>query len=167
MLHLPNSMFIIGLAENGKLLMSVAYDPFNDKMYHAFKGAGAYCNNKQIHVNSIPIAEGYPVIGNDSIIFGEELKKRSLGVEPVPGTGFKCMMIASGRGLGMINDSADFHDIGPCSLIVEEAGGKVTGLHGEELDYTKELSGVIVSNGVVHKDFLEIAAMHAPVAATA
>jgi fructose-1,6-bisphosphatase/inositol monophosphatase family enzyme len=159
-LGLPLSVFMLALSENGKMLLSVVYDPYSDKMYHAIKGEGAFCNDEPIKVSSEKIDEGYALVGADSFSFAAELKKLSRGIEPVPGTGYKFLMIATGRGIGMINDSADFHDIGPGSLIVEEAGGKVTGLNGEELDYSKEIGGVVVSNGVVHDDFLKIAASH-------
>jgi len=157
-LELPFSVFMLGLSEDGNMLLSVVYDPYSDKMYHAVKDNGAYCNNVRIHVSSEKINEGYALVGADSFSFAAKLKGLSRGIEPVPGTGYKCVMLASGRGIGMINDSADFHDIGPGSLLVEEAGGKVTGLHGEQLDYSKEISGAILSNNVVHADLLKIAA---------
>jgi len=159
-LGLPFSVFMLALSQDGKILLSVVYDPYSDKMYHALRDEGAFCNGEPIKVSSEKIDEGYALVGADSFSFAAQLKKFSRGIEPVPGTGYKCVMLASGRGLGMINDSADFHDIGPGSLIVEEAGGKVTGLSGEELDYSKEIGGVIVSNGMVHNDFLKIAANH-------
>lgn len=158
-LGLPFSVFMLALSQDGKILLSVVYDPYADKLYHAIKNEGAFCNDAPIKVNPERIDEGYALVGADSFIFAAQLKKITRGIEPVPGTGYKCMMLASGRGLGMINDSADFHDIGPGSLIVEEAGGRVSGLNGEELDYSKEIGGVIVSNGTAHKDFLEIASM--------
>lgn len=159
-LGLPFSVFMLALSENGKILLSVVYDPYSDKMYRAIKGSGAFCNDEPIQVGKEKIDEGYALIGADSFRYAAELKSLSRGIEPVPGTGFKCVMLASGRGLGMINQEADFHDIGPGSLIVEEAGGRVSGLRGEDLDFSKEIDGVIISNGVVHNDFLKIVEMH-------
>lgn len=40
-------------------------------------------------------------------------------------------------------------------VIVEEAGGRVTGFDGKRLDYTKPFKGVVVSNKIVHKKLLE------------
>lgn len=156
-LGLPCSVFMLGLSKNGKMLLSVVYDPYADKMYHAIRGEGAFCNGEPISVSDKNIKDGYALVGADSFVFAPELKKQSLGVEPVPGTGYKCLMIATGRGLGMINDSADFHDIGPGSLIVEEAGGRVTGFRGETLRFDEEIDNVIMSNGVVHDQFIDIA----------
>jgi 3'-phosphoadenosine 5'-phosphosulfate (PAPS) 3'-phosphatase len=62
--------------------------------------------------------------------------------------------IAERRGISMINNSTDFHYIGPGSLLVEEAGGQVTGLNGEALDYAHPIDGVIFTNCIVHEDFI-------------
>lgn len=156
-LGVPCSVFMLGVSENGTMLLSVVYDPYSDKMYHAVKHKGAYCNQERITVNTDQANEGYALLGADSYPFAAELKKACRGVEPVPGTGYKCVTIASGRSIGMINSSADFHDIGPGSLIVEEAGGKVTALNGEELRHGQPIDGVIITNSVAHDVFLEIA----------
>ena len=80
------------------------------------------------------------------------------------------MLIADGQPQGaqdderlaavaMLNEEADFHDIGPCALIVTEAGGRVTGLSGEALNFTRPIEGgVAVTNGVCHNEVLAIAA---------
>ena len=156
-LGLKNSVFMLALSEDGVIMLSVVYDPHNDKLYRAVKGKGSYCNDKPIHVSQNTLDDGYMLVGPDSFKYAIDLKKASLGVETVPGTGFKCVMIASGQGLGMINDSADFHDIGPGSLIIEEAGGKVTNLQGEPLKYNQNIGDIIVSNGVVHEQLIKIA----------
>ena len=47
-------------------------------------------------------------------------------------------------------------DIAAAKVIVEEAGGKVTDLFGEEQRYDRDIRGAIVSNGVVHDELVEI-----------
>lgn len=41
------------------------------------------------------------------------------------------------------------------AIIVEEAGGKVTDLKGEPLDWTKERLDLVASNGLIHEAILE------------
>lgn len=156
-LGLPNSVFMLGLSEKGSMLLSVVYDPYADRMYHAVKAEGAFCNGQPMRVNQDTLKEGYVIIGADSLPYGMQLKAASRGVEPVSGTGFSLMMIARGFGVGKIQAAADFHDIGPGSLIVEEAGGKVTGLSGEPLLFNQVIQGAIISNGTAHASLLEIA----------
>jgi len=40
-------------------------------------------------------------------------------------------------------------------IIVEEAGGKVTDLNGEERRYDQDGLGCIASNGILHNEILE------------
>ncbi len=44
----------------------------------------------------------------------------------------------------------------PLKIITEEAGGKVTDLNGDERRYDEDGVGCIVSNGILHKDILDI-----------
>lgn len=41
-------------------------------------------------------------------------------------------------------------DVAAAKVIVEEAGGKVTDMFGNDQRYDQDIRGVIVSNGVVH-----------------
>ena len=47
------------------------------------------------------------------------------------------------------------HDIAAVKIIVEEAGGKVTGLFENKQRYDKDLNGTIISNNLVHKELLK------------
>ena len=47
-------------------------------------------------------------------------------------------------------------DIAAVKVIVEEAGGKVTNLFGEEQRYDKDIKGAIISNGKLHDEILKI-----------
>jgi fructose-1,6-bisphosphatase/inositol monophosphatase family enzyme len=40
-------------------------------------------------------------------------------------------------------------------LIVREAGGMVSDLNGERLNFAKPFKGAIVSNGLVHSELIE------------
>jgi len=42
------------------------------------------------------------------------------------------------------------HDAAAVKIIVEEAGGKVTDLFGNEQRYDKPINGALVSNGFLH-----------------
>ena len=45
-------------------------------------------------------------------------------------------------------------DIAAVKVIVEEAGGKVTDLFGNEQRYDKAINGAVISNGVVHDELI-------------
>ena len=45
-------------------------------------------------------------------------------------------------------------DIAAVKVIVEEAGGKVTDIFGEEQRYDQDIKGAVVSNGIVHQEVI-------------
>ena len=47
-------------------------------------------------------------------------------------------------------------DIAAVKVIVEEAGGKVTDLFGNEQLYNKGINGAIISNGLVHDEVIGV-----------
>ena len=46
-------------------------------------------------------------------------------------------------------------DIAAAKVIVEEAGGKVTDLFGNEQRYDRDINGAIISNNIVHKEVVD------------
>lgn len=46
-------------------------------------------------------------------------------------------------------------DIAAVKVIVEEAGGKVTDLFGNEQRYDEEINGALISNGIVHDELVK------------
>ncbi len=48
------------------------------------------------------------------------------------------------------------HDIAAIKLIVEEAGGKVTDLEGNEQRYDRPINGAVMSNGLIHDELLDL-----------
>ncbi len=155
-LEVPNSVFMLTLMKKQELILSVVYNPFADRMYHAIKNGGAYCNNKPMHVSSHPLNGGYILLGTSSYPFIENIKAVGGRVESVSGGGYKYMMIASGKAVGTIKHGADFHDVAPGALIITEAGGMVTALDGSELAYDRKIEGVIMSNAVSHPSLIDI-----------
>lgn len=156
-LGIPQSVFMLALLEDGLPQLSVVYDPFTDKLYHAVRGKGAYCNQAPIFVSKQTIKEGYVLMDNSSFGCIGTLKAMGGRMQQVSGTGYKCMMVASDKAIGFINHKADFHDIGPASLIIQEAGGKVTALDGSPLRFNNKIGGVVASNGITHKALLKAA----------
>jgi 3'(2'), 5'-bisphosphate nucleotidase len=75
--------------------------------------------------------------------------------------GVKLALVARGEVDLYVNDYTQFHDwdIAAGHLLVTEAGGVVTGLHGEELQYglpeAWQRFGLLASNGHVHAEALK------------
>jgi fructose-1,6-bisphosphatase/inositol monophosphatase family enzyme len=67
-------------------------------------------------------------------------------------------LVSSGKLEGTIFPSSKGWETAAIQLLVEEAGGKVTDIYGNAMQYGPEgqINGHIVSNGSVHDELLKI-----------
>lgn len=163
----PVSTFMIALLYKGQVMMSVIFDPFSDRRYRAERGKGAYLNGKPIRVSSNTISDR-PVVGyvswhkcgtNMHAVLGH-LESQGFQLVNFCSIGYIEAMVANGELVGTIFPQCKpgaFHDTAPGHLLVEEAGGYVTDLHGEPQDYLrKEFRGHIMANSAsMHEVLLE------------
>jgi len=158
-LGIPCSTFMLALTRQGEVLVAVIYEPHFDKLYYAIKGGGAFCNGQPIHVSSQSLQGNSVLAGASTYKYAKGLVEAGAKLEPISGGGYKAVMIADGRGMATMRAGSDFHDVGPSALIIEEAGGMVTGIDGASLVYDKPIGGIIMSNGVDHDKLVAIARM--------
>ncbi len=160
---LPSSMFSICCVIDGVPMAAVVYEPLRKQLYTAVRGKGSYCNDKKLQVSNhgfdkalIALAPDYirPQFVNEPFMQRLLVHDKQLAI--FPGAVFRSCMVAQGRIAGFPHPRVKPYDIAAVHLIVEEAGGKVTNVHGEALDYTKNFRGAIISNGVVHDDLIAL-----------
>lgn len=162
--HIPVAVFSLALVVEGKSQVGVVYDPFTDNLYSAIKGKGAYRNDVKIHVNDIALDDMRSMSHFDMWPAAEyqvydAIKKLGektyfIGVGSIIRA---CMCVANGD-FNLAAFPGTKHkncDIAAVKVIVEEAGGKVTNLFGEEQRYDTDIKGAIVSNGLVHEEVVE------------
>ena len=163
--HIPVAVFSLALVIDGEPMIGVVYDPFTDNMYTAIKGEGAYKNNTKIKVNDITLDDIksvshfdiWPEAGYDIIEIIKELGKKTYFVS-IGSIIRACMCIASGEYTLAIFPGTKHKncDIAAVKVIVEEAGGKVTDLFGEEQRYDQDIKGALISNGKVHDETIKV-----------
>ncbi len=162
---IPVSVFSLALVVNGESVIGVVYDPFMKNMYSAVKNQGAYLNGKKISVSNIQLDDKRSVAHFDQWPTAKynvhpviaELGKKSYFLS-IGSVIRACMCIATGDfNLAIFPGTVSKNcDIAAIKVIVEEAGGKVTNLFGEEQRYDKEIKGALISNGVVHDEVLSV-----------
>ena len=161
-LTIPVSTFAISLLKDGQPIIAVIYDCFQDRLWHAVKDAGAYCNGVPIHTNEISdlsasvVASSGPTKSKyfDVPKFRYDLQKKVFRLMQLSSSQYESMMVASGKFAAVVFPGNSPHDMAAVRLIIEEAGGRITSLSGEDQRYDQEINGAIVSNGRVHKDLL-------------
>ncbi|HEX2897054.1 MAG TPA: inositol monophosphatase family protein, partial [candidate division Zixibacteria bacterium] len=70
------------------------------------------------------------------------------------GDAYAYHLLAAGKMESVIEAKIQIWDVAALSLIVEEAGGKVTDLAGNKL--TLESTSIIASNGSVHDELVQL-----------
>jgi len=157
----PTAVFSIAYVVNGKPKLGVVYDPFTDCLYWATEGNGAFCNDKKLAVNKYGLRDKESAIGYD---YSPTMPFDTLSVAyrlakdcRVGGTGsfvHNGLLVANGGYSAAIMSGNRPYDIAAIKIIIEEAGGKVTDLAGNDQPYNREIYGAIVSNGKVHDDIV-------------
>jgi fructose-1,6-bisphosphatase/inositol monophosphatase family enzyme len=159
----PTCVFSLALVHKGKPILGVVYDPFMDRMFFAEKGKGATLNGKKIKVSSesdikkkvIGICtwsqSKYPLFRTR-----KELDKRYVHVMNVSSITYMGALVANGEFIATIFSGDKPHDTAALKIIVEEAGGKVTDLFGNEQRYDREIKGHIISNSLVHQELVNL-----------
>lgn len=159
--HIPVAVFSLALVADGQPIVGVVYDPFTDSLYTAIKGNGAFKNNEKISVNNYTLEDIRTVCHCDMWskakynicnVF-EELRKRTRLNDIGSITRASCCVATGDYSLTIFTGTEHKHcDIAAVKVIVEEAGGKVTDLFGNEQRYDKSIKGAIISNGIVHDE---------------
>lgn len=162
----PTAAFSLAYVVDGVPMLAVTYDPFQDRLYSAIKGRGAICNGEAIHVSQRAVKGAVAAVSGS---FSEaernsELYKMSMSmgmsVRMFSGIVFKCSLVAEGKLDCVLFPYGGAHDIAAAKLLVEEAGGKVTDMYGNEQRYDRPLKGAIVSNGLIHDELVRMVAAY-------
>lgn len=153
----------IALYEGETPVVGVVVNPMLNETFSAVRGEGAFLNGKPIHVSPVPklgtglVATGFPThmrhnSANMDFYWGFTL--RSHGVRRDGSAALDMCSVAAGRFEGFWEFGLNSWDTAAGSLIVSEAGGKVTLLDGGE--YVPGGPTVLASNGLVHDEMREL-----------
>lgn len=162
----PTNVFALALvdASDGQPKVAVVYDPYMRRLFSAMKGQGAYVNGTRLQVNNVSEFTD-AMIGTSSqrskVVNATHLKSEIIGgcfrQISLNCTIYEAMMVAAGQYAGLVFVGSGAHDVATSKLIVEEAGGKVTDIFGNEQRYDQAISGSIASNGLIHDNLVTLA----------
>jgi myo-inositol-1(or 4)-monophosphatase len=156
-------VFCVSLAveHRAKRIAGVVYDPTRDEMFAAELGGGARLNDSAIRVSTTAtiaeclIATGFPSQKrhkNPNIYFYHQLTLKTHGVRRAGSAALDLCNVASGRFDGFWEFNLNPWDTAAGVLIVEEAGGKVTGFTGA--DFQIDSRETLATNGLIHEALL-------------
>lgn len=154
----------IALEQEDDVITGVVYDPMRDELFTAQKGEGAYLNGKRIKVSTVDalikslLATGFPYDRKESeknnLDYFHDLLMASQEVRRDGSAALDLCSVAAGRFDGFWELKLKPWDVAAGSLIVREAGGRVTDLSGNPFDIFGD--EVLASNGIIHGQMQEI-----------
>ncbi len=154
----------IALQIDGQLALGVVYDPMGEEMFVAERGGGARLNGAPIGVSACGalvdalLVTGFPyTIREDRrqqvAVFASFLEEAQ-AVRRLGSAALDLCYVAAGRFDGYWEERVHPWDTAAGALIVQEAGGRVTGLTGQPFD---PFNGqVVATNGLIHDAVLEV-----------
>ena len=154
----------IALEYQNAIILGVVFDPLKDELFHAIKGSGAFLNNSEIRVSETGmlekclIATGFPFRKKELIDkYLEAFKQIFDKVSDIRRAGSAALdlaYIAAGRVEGFFELNLSPWDIAAGSLLITEAGGRITDFAGGE-EYLAT-GNIVAGNTNAHSEILKI-----------
>ena len=156
----------IGVQHRGRMVAGVTYDPMRDEMFHAVSSGGAWLGEEPIRVSETDrLAKGLLATGfaydaatnldNNLPEFGRMIL-RAQGVRRAGSAALDLAYVAAGRFDGYWEFRLSPWDWAAGSLLVQEAGGRLTDVRGGP--WRTGVDSIVASNGRIHDELVQVLA---------
>lgn len=155
----------IGLEVEGRVALGVVYDPLRQELFEAEAGKGAFLNGERLRVSRAAALDkallvtgfAYDQEGRRSNLdHFSRFAMRAQGIRRTGSAAIDLCYVASGRIDGFWELKLFPWDVAAGSLIVAEAGGRVTDFAGHP--YSIYSDKILASNGLVHEAMIAVLA---------
>lgn len=162
---LPIFCASLALEIDSRVEMAAVYDPTRRELFAAERGGGAFLNGAPLHVSDAAtlldsmLVTGFPYdvhqrVGEIVGLFGAYVG-RARAVRRLGSAALDLCYVAAGRMDGFWEQDLKPWDMAAGALIVEEAGGKVSGFDGGP--FSSRRKQIVASNGRIHDEMLAVA----------
>jgi myo-inositol-1(or 4)-monophosphatase len=159
----PHFAISIALEKNGEIISGLVYDPIKDELFYAQKGRGAFMNDRRLRVaaredlTDALIGVAFPR-GDDegAQSFFPKLQEINHDASTLRRSGSSALdlcYVAAGRYDGYVAINLQPWDMAAASLIILEAGGFTSDLHGNK-DFLNSRQ-VCAGNEKIHQALLK------------
>ncbi len=157
--NLPIFGVSIALTHKDNVVVGVTHFPMFKKIYYTENGKGAFMNGKRIHVSKFKPEDSYTLLlelKNEArdisskflkVIKDEKNKTRAFGC-----SSYSLSLLAEGNVEAFVTFDTNLYDVGAGIILVEEAGGRVTDIHGKKWKTTTK--DFVFSNRLLHNRIL-------------
>lgn len=158
----PGCTVSIALVHKSEVIVGVIYDPLRDEMFSAGLGEGAYLNGDKISVSKEDSLEvsllgtGFPVDREWARTVNlrgiNALVPNCRNIRAAGSAALHLAYVACGRLSGFWEIDLNAWDLAAGSLLVQEAGGRVSNTDGQE--YALDVRHIVATNGHIHKQMI-------------
>lgn len=159
-----NSCVALGLWDGTQLVFGCVYNPFHNELYRAVRGEGAYLNGRRISVSdracldrSLILVGTSPYEKDRADEVFDKIKRVYMSSEDIRRSGSAALdfcTVACGRADGYFEYNLKPWDFAAGSVILEEAGGRVTNAIGDAV-FPGENSDIICTNSLIHQELTD------------
>ena len=161
---LPVFCASLALEIDGRAEVGAIYDPTRKELFTGERGQGAFVNGTRLRVSETRslldalLVTGFPYDVHEKLVpllamfgafLGEARAVRRLG-----SAALDLCYVAAGRFDGFWEQTLKPWDVAAGALIVEEAGGRITGMDGSQFD--PAAAHLVASNGQIHEAMLGV-----------
>lgn len=152
----------VALAFKGQVIVGIVYNPILNEWFQAVRGQGAFFNDQPLHVSKVAhlekslLATGFAYdrreTKDNNYAEFSHLTDQSQGVRRGGSAALDLAYVAAGKFDGYWERGIQPWDVAAGSLLVEEAGGKVSGYDGSVLDLNS--GRILASNTLLHEKLI-------------
>ncbi len=160
----PHFAVSIGIERGHEAVVGVVYDPMKDELFSALRGSGAWLGGLPIQVSQVDqldralLGTGFAYDVHDARIdnldYFARFIKRAQAVRRAGSAALDLAYVACGRFDAFDELALHPWDVAAGFLLIEEAGGRVSGLDGGRA----KPKACVASNGHLHARMLEVLA---------
>jgi myo-inositol-1(or 4)-monophosphatase len=161
---LPLFCCTVALEVGGVLEVGAIYDPTRDELFTAERGQGAFLNGRRLQVSQTSalidalLVTGFPYTVQEKLrelvgLFAAFLDA-SRAVRRLGSAALDIAYVAAGRMDGFWEQGLNAWDIAAGVLLVQEAGGRVTGLDGGPFEL--RTGRILATNGLIHDEMRRV-----------
>ena len=158
----------LALEIDGRLELGAVYDPVRRELFTAERGQGARLNGQPLRVSRVEtlidamLVTGFPYDVHETLddlvgLFSAFLE-RAQAVRRLGSAALDLCYVAAGRMDGFWEKRLKPWDMAAGALIIEEAGGRVSGVDGACFDC--RAGHILGTNGRLHEEMLAVIALH-------
>jgi len=160
-----HSCISLAMFSGGEAVFGAVYNPYQNEFFSAKKGKGAFLNDAPMKVSSRPMQDAIvaygtspyykDAMGEKTFALTKELFYRCADVRRCGSAALDLAYTAAGRNDLFFEFLLSPWDIAAGYLLITEAGGVITDMQGNEIDFSKPCP-VIAASKNLYGEFLDI-----------